>query len=155
MKRVVYTNNYSQHYKEISPIDTVNNIKNFLEERGFTCVEEALRQEQSTTWSLVLSLEYKGHFVLKTYGKGVTKEFARASGYAEMYERFCNGMHYLCNPFLCAEKIESNRKNYRYSLFKNEKPLNYKEALGGEDTLLYKLFGFYFLLSGNFSSDGI
>lgn len=57
-----------------------------------------------------------------------------------MYERFCNGMHYLCNPFLCAEKIESNRKNYGYSLFKNEKPLNYKEALGGEDTLLYKLF---------------
>ena len=49
-------------------------------------------------------------------------------------------MHYLCNPFLCAEKIESNRKNYGYSLFKNEKPLNYKEALGGEGTLLYKLF---------------
>ena len=83
-----------------------------MEGRGFTCVEEALRQEQSTTWSLVLSLEYKGHFVLKTYGKGITKEFARASGYAEMYERFCNGMHYLCNPFLCAEKIELNRKNY-------------------------------------------
>lgn len=133
-------NNYSQHYKEISPLDTVNNIKQFFADRGFHCVEEVLRQEQSTTWSLALRLYYKNHSIIKTYGKGVSKEFALASGYAEMYERFCNGMHYLCNPFLCNEKIKVNQKNCGYSLFKNEKEVSFEEGLGGEDSLMYKFF---------------
>lgn len=133
-------NNYSQHYKETNPLDTVNNIKQFFADRGFYCIEEVLRQEQSTTWSLALRLYYKGHSILRSFGKGVSKEFAMASGYAEMYERFCNGLHYLCNPFLCNEKIKVNQKNYNYSLFRNEKEVNFKEALGGKDSLMYKFF---------------
>jgi len=27
---------------------------------------------------------------MKSNGKGMTKEFSRASAYAELYERFCN-----------------------------------------------------------------
>ena len=122
-------NNYNQHYKEISPIETVNNIKNFLEGRGFTCVEEALRQEQSTTWSLVLNLEYKGHFVLKTYGKGVTKEFARASGYAEMYERFCNKMSFWTSIPFFDKLCEYNLKNNGYYLFPNERIMTLNEMV--------------------------
>lgn len=139
-KAKYYMNNYSKHYKEISPLDTVNNIKQFFADRGFHCVEEILRQEQSTTWSLALRLYYKDHSIIKTYGKGVSKEFALASGYAEMYERFCNGMHYLCNPFLCNEKIKANQKKYGYSLFKTEKEVSFEEGLGGEDSLMYKFF---------------
>lgn len=44
----------------------------------------------SGTWSVGVSAFYNKNPIYLSAGKGVTKEYALASAYAELYERFCN-----------------------------------------------------------------
>ena len=80
---------YENHYKDRDPIDTIKIIKDFFKDKGFKVTEENLESE-SSTWSCHLALYKDNHFIISSNGKGLNKEFSLASGYAELYERFCN-----------------------------------------------------------------
>ena len=72
---------------------------------------------------------YKGHLCQRSNGKGLTELFAIASGYAEMYERYCNKIDYLSNPFIIDKVLNIHYKNNGYYLDKNEKLLTFEEAI--------------------------
>ena len=78
-----------RRYKEVEPIQTVNRVKEILNNIGIE-VEEKWKDESSVgTYSLRLCI--KGTDMGQN-GKGMTKEFAMASAYAEFLERFQNGL---------------------------------------------------------------
>lgn len=73
------------HYKDSSPDATVDRLLKILHECGID-TEEAWGDKSSVdTYSLRVAI--KGT-TIGTNGKGVTEEYARASAYAEFFERF-------------------------------------------------------------------
>lgn len=81
--------NYQQKmkYKEVIPEKTIEKIKDILEDINLDVYEEWLTSSSIESYSLRLWI--KGT-KLGTNGKGVTKELARASAYAELLERYQN-----------------------------------------------------------------
>lgn len=78
-----------RRYKEIKPEETVKKIKKILEELGIEVEENWTDRSSVNTYSLRICI--KGSDVGQN-GKGMTKEFAMASGYAEFLERLQNGL---------------------------------------------------------------
>ena len=78
-----------RRYKELKPEDTVKKIKNILNELGIDVEEKWTDKSSVNTYSLRICI--KGSDVGQN-GKGMTKEFAMASGYAEFLERLQNGL---------------------------------------------------------------
>ena len=78
-----------RRYKEVKPEDTVKKIKKILEELGIDVEEDWTDRSSVDTYSLRICI--KGSDVGQN-GKGMTKEFAMASGYAEFLERLQNGL---------------------------------------------------------------
>lgn len=81
------TERQKQHYKEVKPEQTVSSIKKILDKLNIEVVEQWLPSSYIDTYSL--RLEVKGSRI-GTNGKGMTKEYARASAYAEFMERLQN-----------------------------------------------------------------
>ena len=75
------------HYKASRPEQTVKRILCILHAIGVTVREEWNPQSEAQTHSLRLIIEGTE---LGTNGKGMTKDFARASAYAELMERLQN-----------------------------------------------------------------
>ena len=80
-------------YKDVSPEQTVENVKNFFKKKGFVIEEEFLKNPTQYAWWCRVNLKFNNVDILGTNGKGTTKEFALASGYGELYERYCNFIH--------------------------------------------------------------
>lgn len=78
-----------RRYKEVKPEETVKKIKNILDELGIEVEENWTDKSSVDTYSLRICI--KGSDVGQN-GKGMTKEFAMASGYAEFLERLQNGL---------------------------------------------------------------
>lgn len=76
------------HYKDKSPIETVNEIRSILSKNGFEVCEE-WREPDEYIGTYTVRVTLKGTTV-GSNGKGVNKEYARASGYAELIERLQN-----------------------------------------------------------------
>lgn len=76
-----------EHYKDVSPVTTVKRIQELLVKMGIEVMEEWLPTSYIDTFSL--RLHVKGSRI-GTNGKGMTKEYARASAYAEFMERLQN-----------------------------------------------------------------
>jgi len=83
-------NNYDNKYKDMSPQRTINNIKNFFTNKNFNIIEINEAQSEIGTWSIHLGLYLNNIEILTANGKGMTQLFSKASGYAELYERYCN-----------------------------------------------------------------
>ena len=79
----------NRRYKEVEPLETVNKLKGLLEKLGIEVEEKWSNESSVGTYSLRLCI--KGTDIGQN-GKGMTKEFAMASGYAEFFERLQNGM---------------------------------------------------------------
>lgn len=79
----------SRRYKEVSPEETVKKLKKLLTKLGIEVEEKWSKESSVGTYSLRICI--KGTDIGQN-GKGMTKEFAMASGYAEFFERFQNGM---------------------------------------------------------------
>ena len=84
MSRIV-----DERFKDASPVDTIEKIKNILKENGLSVTEEWGERCVSNCYALNLRLDGTSFY---SNGKGVTEELARASAYAEMMERLQSGM---------------------------------------------------------------
>lgn len=88
---VAYVQYIDERFKEARPEDTVAKIKAILEGLGIEVDERWNDSGLDNCFSL--SLVAKGG-IPSSNGKGVTKEFARASAYGEFIERLQGGMHF-------------------------------------------------------------
>ena len=117
---------YNNKYKDRSPQETIEIIYNFFIDKGFDIkiafVKESL---ESKTWTSTIQLFFKDNKVLSANGKGVSRDFCLASGFGELYERFCNKIFVLSNPFAMKKYLDNN-----YCLDKREKILTEKEVFG-------------------------
>ena len=83
------SNLQQMRYKETSPENTVKRIKEILKKNKVEVEENWTKKSSVGTYSLRLCV--KGTNIGQN-GKGMTKEFALASAYAEFLERYQNGM---------------------------------------------------------------
>ncbi len=112
-----------RRYKEVSPMQTVERLKYLLNKLGIE-VEEVWSNESSVgTYSL--RVRVKGTDIGQN-GKGMTKEFAMASSYAEFFERFQNGMFRF--------RVEKPTKKLPFSNSPDEKHLSVEELIAGNNS---------------------
>ncbi len=88
---VAYVQYIDERFKEARPEDTVARIKAILDDLGIEVYERWNDSGLDNCFSL--SLAAKGG-IPSSNGKGVTKEFARASAYGEFIERLQGGLHF-------------------------------------------------------------
>lgn len=81
------TDDYNIHYKEVAPEKTVEKLIGILNSQGIEVEEKWVEKSEINTHSMRLTL--KGTNV-GTNGKGVSREYARASAYGEFFERYQN-----------------------------------------------------------------
>ena len=79
-------------YKDNKPVETVNKIRNILYKLGIITKDIWIDSGVKNCHSLRVLIE---NTEVGQNGKGVTDEYALASGYAELYERISNGLMYL------------------------------------------------------------
>ena len=80
-----------ERFKDAKPEDTVKKIKGILDGLGIEVFENWTDSGLENCYSL--SLSAKGG-IPAANGKGVTREFARASAYGEFIERLQGGLHF-------------------------------------------------------------
>ena len=88
------------HFKELNPLNTVNNIQTFFYSKGLTLKELRNINSENDTYSNRVSINYNHRELLGSNGKGMTRDYCLASGYAELYERFCNWSNNYTNKFI-------------------------------------------------------
>lgn len=124
--------NINNKYKDKKPLETVQNIKDFFESIGlFIKVINEQMSNESGTWSCGVEVfDNENNFIFSSCGKGMTKEFSRASGCAEAYERFCNGVNNRVynNNLLIRKIMEMNFNEKGFYLHPNEKELTFEEV---------------------------
>lgn len=119
---------YDNKFKERTPQETISLIEKFFKEKQCEIQIKVLQQETSLTWSSHIWILYDGVKIATSNGKGTTKDFCLASAYAEAYERFCNKIFYLTNPFINKKIMDISYKNNGFYFDKNEKEISFEEA---------------------------
>ena len=114
-----------RRYKEVSPEETVRKLKGLLKDLGIEVEERWIDESSVGTYSLRVTV--KGTNIGQN-GKGMTKEFAMASGYAEFFERFQNGMFKF--------RIEKPTKEIPFSYVPDEKTLSVEELMKENNSFL-------------------
>lgn len=135
--------NYNNKYKERLPLDTIEIIQKFFNQNNFNIKVVELQENNSSTWSAHLELYFKDIYILSSNGKGINKDYCLASGYAELYERFCNKIFSLPN-YISNKKITNisyNKNNFYYS--PKEKKISF------EDSFQSKIGQYFLLHMGN------
>lgn len=122
----------NNNYKEELPAKTVEKLKKKLEEMKIEVVEDW--SPESTIGTLSLRLNIKGTSI-GSNGKGMTEQYARASAYAEFFERYQN-MKMQGNSTLC--NVLRNNK-YEFQLFPDEKLLSAEELVKDNNAFI-KMF---------------
>lgn len=127
--------NLSTHYKERAPMDTVQIITDFFENNGFKLTISDVTESEAGTWycHVTVNIADDDIYIGGANGKGMTKEYALASGHAELYERFCNHF-FLNNPYWTRLLIEENQK-YGYNFRPGEKILSIEEQFAQSDNI--------------------
>lgn len=128
----------SNHYKDKSPTETVQNIIKILKKIDITLIEE-----WSTDIEYIFSLRVT---VLDTSigsnGKGVTKELARASAYSEFMERYQNLWLFRWNY------LWETDFNFRY--FCDEKYLSAEDIINSNTSFINNFFNQRFMENAMF-----
>ena len=112
-----------RRYKEVTPEETVRRLKELLNNIGIEVVEKWSDKSSVDTYSLRVAI--KGTDIGQN-GKGMTKEFAMASAYAEFFERFQNGVFRF--------RMEKPTKELPFSNSPDEKHLSVEEAMQGNNS---------------------
>lgn len=114
-----------RRYKEIEPKETVKKLKKILNEMGIDVEEKWSKKSSVDTYSLRVCIKGTD---LGQNGKGMTKEFAMASAYAEFFERMQNG--------ILRFRIEKPTKEIPFSLFPDEKKITTEELMKKHNSVL-------------------
>ena len=114
-----------RRYKEVTPEETVKRLKELLKKIGIEVVETWSDESSVGTYSLRVAI--KGTDIGQN-GKGMTKEFAMASAYAEFFERFQNGMFKF--------RIEKPTKEIPFTYAPDEKILSVEELMSGKNSFV-------------------
>lgn len=109
---------HNEHYKEVNPQNTVQNLKNILDKMNISCDE--IWNEESSVGTFSVRINIKGTNGIGTNGKGVSKEYALASGYAELLERYQN---------FALKNLIDLRENLDFKYFYDEKHLSSEELI--------------------------
>lgn len=119
------------HYKEKKPEETVTYLQDLLKKYGIEVEETWVDKSYIDTFSL--RLNFKGT-TKGTNGKGVTREYAQASAYAELFERYQNGV--LINPRF----IPKDKSRYNYLVSADEKYLTAEQIVAQNDSFMEMYF---------------
>ena len=133
-------NTFYTKCKDADPIETVLNIIEFFKSHGFTITEFNNGKSEGNTYSISLTLKYKNFTILITHGKGATPEFARASGYAELYERYSTRLNTFFNTGFCNDYLNKHYADKGYYISRDEKIMTYDE-INSESELLFSYLG--------------
>lgn len=132
----------STHYKERNPEETIQIIKDFFISNNFIIKEKIVEQTEAGTWYCHIQLFQDKIKIGAANGKGITREYSLASGYAELYERFCNFDFFNNNIFFFNSIQQNNLKNYNYNFNSEEKLLSYDELIS-ECTSIKEYLSYY------------
>lgn len=112
-----------QHYKDVTPEKTVDKLCRILHDCGIEITENWMKESSINTHSLRVTISGTE---IGTNGKGVSRAYARASAYAEFFERFQNGV--LCQYL---------EKGYTaFSIANDEKEMTIEELLENNNPFL-------------------
>jgi len=118
------------HYKEISPAQTVASLKAILDEMQIELEEDWVPENSIDTYSLRLNIKGTG---AGSNGKGVSKEYALASAYAEFFERYQNNI-ILSTINIVWEKIDG----FRY--FSDERKMTAFDIMSSDNAFINDLY---------------
>lgn len=107
--------------KDKFPKETITLIKNILKQNGVNVKESRIINVKNSIFSI--RIELKDIPGIGTNGKGISKEYARASAYAEFMERLQSG--FLIKPFYLNKQIEEK-------FFKDEHVVEYNKIIENE-----------------------
>ncbi|MDQ0149645.1 YcaO-like family protein [Eubacterium multiforme] len=130
---------YEQHFKEITPDKTIEKLLGILSDINIELEEHWEKESSIGTYSLRLT--FKGTDI-GTNGKGVNKEYARASAYAEFFERYQNNM--LTNFYIKLQDDDSNQEEVNICIEPDSKYLTAEEIINQEDPFIE----YYFSIRG-------
>lgn len=119
---------YIEKFKDRTPQDTINIIENYFHSLDMNVKQLILRQSISGTWYCRLELQYRENPILAQNGKGTSKEYCLASGYGELYERFCSHFYFLGDPFLYNSIINCRYNELNFYFDPEEKEITFQEA---------------------------
>ena len=118
------------HYKETAPLSTVDKLKGILSSMGIECEEEWQSESSIGTWALRVT--FKGTS-LGANGKGTTREFALASAYAELFERYQNDL-------LGAAYSLDKKSSYSFDSSIDEKVMTPEELISQENNAYFDMY---------------
>ena len=116
-------------YKETTPDKTVKRIKEILKNHKIQVEENWTKKSSVNTYSLRLCI--KGTNIGQN-GKGMTKDFALASAYAEFLERYQNG--------ILVFRPEKPTKELPFTYSGDEKKLSIEEIMKENDSFIKKIY---------------
>ncbi|MBE6148321.1 MAG: hypothetical protein E7167_02240 [Firmicutes bacterium] len=125
--------NYKNHYKERKPEETIKIIENFFLNLNMKIKRNEVMISEINTYSIQIILFDKNDFlILYANGKGETEEFAIASAYGELYERFCN-MRFIMKDGIAQNLFLQKRKQkYNYYYHPEEKEFSLIELINAD-----------------------
>lgn len=126
--------NYQNKYKSRPPHKTIKILHNFFLQEGFQLKITENQETEAGTWYCHLELIKNERVFLTSNGKGINEIFSLASGYAELYERYCNQCPIITNLLYNFITLTNNKKNRGYYYEEREKQI----AL--DDYLKYPIF---------------
>lgn len=118
-----------RRYKETSPEKTVKRIKDILKKYGVEVEENWTKKSSVGTYSLRLCIKGTN---LGQNGKGMTKEYAMASAYAEFLERYQNG--------ILVFRQEKPTKELPFVYSADEKKFSVEELVLQNDSFMEKIY---------------
>ena len=118
--------------KDKNPIETIKTIKTILKSLGIKIREYPLKSISNSYYSI--RIEIKGFYNMGSNGKGISKEFAMASAYAELMERLQSRMlirNYFLNKVInkLDEKTTLNNIKKIENYYIGEKDENFYDFL--------------------------
>lgn len=113
----------SRPYKEDSPINTINKIRNLLYNIDVNPFEQRWANPYGGIYSMRLDLG-KDYNNWGTNGKGLTQEYCLASAYGEFIERLQNNMFFCLKPRIFYDRL---KEKYGFAFAKDEEYLTYEE----------------------------
>lgn len=114
-----------EQYKERHPIQTVEIIYNFFQKNENFEIKiptVVYNMEAGLHWCTI-ELYYKNQLYLCANGKGISEEYCLASGFGELFERFCSKIYIYNNYIACLKLSEyvSEKQTKDYSSILNNK----------------------------------